>query len=357
MLANELQQSRCNLAGRFVVYKRKMNFGPNSPMAMQSAKDRQGETSGVVARAQLLDGVLIAEQIKREVAREVSHLWAEHEVKPCLAAVRVGDDAASAVYVRNKIRACDEVGIRSEHHALPVKTSASELLNLIVSLNTREDVDGILVQLPLPGGIDEGKVIETIDPEKDVDGFHPFTIGRLSMGRPTFVPCTPAGIIELLDRSNIPIAGTNACVVGRSQIVGRPMAQLLLQRDATVTICHSKTRDMASITRQADLLVVAIGRPGFIGREYIKPGATVVDVGMNKLTDAATARRLFGPEADYRLEVISKRGYTLVGDVNPAEADEVAGRRTPVPGGVGLLTVAMLMRNTVMAARMRRGME
>jgi methylenetetrahydrofolate dehydrogenase (NADP+)/methenyltetrahydrofolate cyclohydrolase len=277
-------------------------------------------------------------------------------VKPCLAAVRVGDDAASAVYVRNKIRACDEVGIRSEHHALSATTTASELLDLIASLNTRDDVDGILVQLPLPNGIDEAKVIETIDPEKDVDGFHPVTIGRLSMGRPSFVACTPAGIIELLDRFKIPIAGTNACVVGRSQIVGRPMAQLLLQRDATVTICHSKTRDMASITRQADLLVVAIGRPGFIGREHIKPGATVVDVGMNKVTDAATARRLFGAEADDRIDVISKRGYTLVGDVNPAEADEVAGRRTPVPGGVGLLTVAMLMRNTVRAAQQRRGL-
>jgi len=323
-------------------------------MAMQSAKDSKGESAAVTARAQLLDGAVIAAQIKNEVAREVAQLWADDEAKPCLAAVRVGDDAASAVYVRNKIRACEEVGIRSEHHALPAETSESDLLNLIASLNARADVDGILVQLPLPAGIDEVKVIEAIDPEKDVDGFHPVTIGRLSMGRPSFVPCTPAGILELLDRSNIPIAGTNACVVGRSQIVGRPMAQLLLQRDATVTICHSKTRDLASISRQADLLVVAIGRPGFIGKEHIKPGATVIDVGMNKITDATIARRLFGVEADKRLEVISKRGYTLVGDVNPAEADEVAGRRTPVPGGVGLLTVAMLMRNTVRAARQRR---
>ena len=324
---------------------------------MQSAKNSQNEAAGVSGKAQPLDGGVIAEQIKREVAQEVIRLWTEHEVKPCLAAVRVGDDAASAVYVRNKIRACDEVGIRSEHHALPAETSADELLNLIASLNTRDDVDGILVQLPLPREIDEGKVIETISPEKDVDGFHPVTIGRLSMGRPTFVPCTPAGIIELLDRSGIAIAGTNACVVGRSQIVGRPMAQLLLQRDATVTICHSKSRDLAAITRQADLLVVAIGRPGFVGREHIKSGATIVDVGMNKVTDKATARWLFGDEAAQRLKVISKRGYTLVGDVNPAEADEVAGRRTPVPGGVGLLTVAMLMRNTVMAARLIRGIS
>jgi len=267
----------------------------------------------------------------------------------------VGDDAASAVYVRNKIRACEEVGIRSEHHALPANTSAIELLDLISSLNERGDVDGILVQLPLPLEIEESSIIEAIDPEKDVDGFHPINIGRLAMGRPTFAPCTPAGIVELLVRSNIPIAGANSCVVGRSQIVGRPMAQLLLQRDATVTICHSRTRDLAGVTRQADLLVVAIGRPGFIGREHIKPGATVVDVGMNKITDAETVRRMFGDQAQQRLDVVSKRGYTLVGDVNPSEADEVAGRRTPVPGGVGLLTVAMLMRNTVNAARQRRG--
>lgn len=320
---------------------------------MQSARDSQNETT---RRAELLDGAVIAEQIKQEVAREVEQFVAAHAVKPCLAAVRVGDDAASAVYVRNKIRACEEVGIRSEHHALPATTTVIELMDLIASLNTRGDVDGILVQLPLPGEIDETRIIEAIDPEKDVDGFHPVSIGRLSMGRPTFVPCTPAGIVELLERCDIPIAGERACVVGRSQIVGRPMAQLLLQRDATVTICHSRTRDLASVTSQADLLLVAIGRPGFIGREHIKLGATVIDVGMNRVTDEDTARRLFGSEAEKRLKTISKRGYTLVGDVNPAEADEIAGRRSPVPGGVGLLTVAMLMRNTVKAARQRRGL-
>jgi methylenetetrahydrofolate dehydrogenase (NADP+)/methenyltetrahydrofolate cyclohydrolase len=307
-------------------------------------------------RAAMLDGATIAEQIKQEVRRDVEHLVNEHDVKPCLAAIRVGDDAASAVYVRNKIRACEEVGIRSEHHALPATTTAIELLDLVMSLNRRSDVDGILVQLPLPVEIDESVIIEAIDPEKDVDGFHPVNIGRLSMGRPTFAPCTPAGIIELLVRSQIPIAGASACVVGRSQIVGRPMAQLLLQRDATITICHSRTRDLAAVTRQADLLIVAIGRPGLIGREHIRPGATVIDVGMNKVTDAATVRQMFGDKAESRVEIISKRGYTLVGDVNPSEADEVAGRRTPVPGGVGLLTVAMLMRNTVNAARQRRGL-
>ena len=321
---------------------------------MRPATDSEIESP---RRAELLDGKAIADQIRQEVARDVERLMAEHQVKPCLAAVRVGDDPASAVYVRNKIRACEEVGIRSEHHALAATTTAIELLDLINSLNMRAEVDGILVQLPLPGEIDEARIIEAIDPAKDVDGFHPLTIGRLSMGRPTFVPATPAGIIELLDRSRILISGVNACVVGRSQIVGRPVAQLLLQRDATVTICHSRTRDLPAVTRQADILVVAIGRPGFIGREHIKPGATVIDVGMNKVADETVARSLFDAETAKRLEIISKRGYTLVGDVNPAEADEVAGKRTPVPGGVGLLTVAMLMRNTVKAARQRRGLE
>ena len=310
-----------------------------------------------IRRAELLDGAAVAAEIKQQVTREVQQFLSEHGVRPGLAAVRVGDDAASAVYVRNKIKACEEVGIRSEHLALPSTTSSNELLEVVTTLNKRDDVDGILVQLPLPAGIDESQIIEAIDPEKDVDGFHPVSIGRLSAGRPTFVPCTPAGIVELLERSAIPIAGVNACVVGRSQIVGRPMAQLLLQRDATVTICHSRTRELAAVTRQADLLVVAIGRAGLIGREHIKPGATVVDVGMNRVTDESTARRLFGDEAEHRLEIIAKRGYTLVGDVNPTEADEVAGCRTPVPGGVGLLTVAMLMRNTLKAAKMRRATE
>ncbi len=322
---------------------------------MQSTQHTEQENHNNPGRAQVLDGAIIADQIKREVAQEVAALQAKYQTQPCLAAVRVGDDPASAVYVRNKIRACEEAGIRSEHHALGADTSGAELLRVIASLNARDDVDGVLVQLPLPKGIAEDQVIGAIDPMKDVDGFHPVTVGRLAMGAPTFVPCTPAGIIELLERYQITIAGTNACVVGRSQIVGRPMAQLLLQRDATVTICHSKTRDLPEVTRQADLLVVAIGRAGFIGREHIKPGATVIDVGMNRVTDEATARKLFGADAEKRIEVIAKRGYTLAGDVNPAEAAEVAGRLTPVPGGVGLLTVAMLMKNTLKAAELRRG--
>ena len=211
------------------------------------------------------------------------------------------------------------------------------------------------MQLPLPKQVDEASIIEAVDPARDVDGFHPANVGLLAMGRPRFVPCTPAGIIELLERNQIEIAGANACVVGRSQIVGRPVASLLLQRHATVTICHSRTRDLPSVTRQADILVAAIGRPGFIRGDFIKPGATVIDVGVNKITDEQEARALFGGEAEKRVAAIAHRGYTLVGDVHPAEADLVAGHRTPVPGGVGLLTVAMLMRNTLQAAKWRRG--
>ena len=296
-----------------------------------------------------LEAAELAARIKEEVKAEI-----EGGVRASLAAVRVGDDPASAVYVRNKIRACEEVGIRSEQHALPESTTTEQLLELITSLNTRDDVDGILTQLPLPRHIDETAIIEAMNPLKDVDGFHPVNAGRLALGRPVLVPCTPAGIIELLDDRGVEIRGTNACVVGRSQIVGRPMAQLLLQRDATVTICHSRTRDLAAVTRTADLLIVAIGRTGFIGRDHIKPGATVIDVGMNKVSDVDEVRRLFGDEAEKRLEVVAKRGSTLVGDVNPAEAAEVAGMLTPVPGVVGLLTVAMLMKNTLKAARLRR---
>jgi len=306
-------------------------------------------------QTQLLDGSIVAERIKQQVKSEVELLNENINVSPGLAAIRVGDDPASAVYVRNKIRASEEVGIRSEHHALPATTTTEELLGLINTLNSRDDVDGILAQLPMPAGIDETLIIEAIDPAKDVDGFHPINIGRLAMGQPALVPCTPAGIIELLDYYEIELKGINACVVGRSQIVGRPMAQLLLQRDATVTICHSRTRDLSAVTSAADLLVVAIGRAGMIRGDYIKPGATVIDVGMNKVTDVNEVTALFGDAAEKRLDIVAKRGYTLVGDVNPAEAGAIAGRLTPVPGGVGLLTVAMLMKNTLKAAKLRRG--
>lgn len=317
-----------------------------NPMTMQNEE----------RRAQILDGARVAEEIKREVTDEVVRLKNEYGVVPCLAVVRVGEDPASAVYVRNKVRTSHALGLRSEHHALPAETTTEELLALVLRLNERDDVDGLLVQLPLPRNVDERRIVEAIDPAKDVDGFHPVNVGRLSLGQETLAPCTPLGIIELLERNGITIRGANACIVGRSQIVGRPVAQLLLQRDATITICHSQTRDLPSITRQADILIAAIGRAGFIRGEHIKPGATVIDVGINRVSDEAAARELFGEEALKRLKVIAERGYTLVGDVHPAEADRVAGWRTPVPGGVGLLTVAALMRNTIKAARWRRGL-
>ncbi|HVF54569.1 MAG TPA: bifunctional methylenetetrahydrofolate dehydrogenase/methenyltetrahydrofolate cyclohydrolase FolD [Pyrinomonadaceae bacterium] len=305
-------------------------------------------------RAEILGGAEVAEEIKREVAVEVAQLEREAGVRPCLVVVRVGEDPASAVYVRNKVRTSEALGFHSEHRALSAETSTEQLLSLIAELNERDDVDGILVQLPLPRAVDETRVLEAVDPVKDVDGFHPINVGRLALGQQALAPCTPAGVIELLERNAIDISGARACVVGRSNIVGRPLAQLLLQRDATVTICHSRTRDLASVTREADILIAAIGRPAFIRAEHIKPGATVIDVGINKVTDEETASALFGAETEKRLRIIKERGYTLVGDVHPAEADAVAGRRTPVPGGVGLLTVAMLMKNTVQAARRRR---
>jgi len=308
-------------------------------------------------RAELLNGKVAADAIKKEVADEVRRLKETAGLAPTLAAVLVGDDPASAVYVRNKVRACEEVGITSRQLVLRDSISREELLHFIKELNDDSELDGILVQLPLPKQIDDSLVIRAIDPAKDVDAFHPTNVGLLAMGKPRFIPCTPAGIIELLERNNIEIAGANACVVGRSQIVGRPVANLLLQRHATVTICHSRTRDLPSITRQADILVAAIGRPGFVRGDFIKPGATVIDVGVNRLTDVAQARDFFGAEADKRIAAIAEKGYTLVGDVHPAEADLIAGKRTPVPGGVGLLTVAMLMKNTLQAAKWRRGLD
>jgi methylenetetrahydrofolate dehydrogenase (NADP+) / methenyltetrahydrofolate cyclohydrolase len=332
------------------------------PESRRQAKEAAAETvtaavTETITKAKLMEGAALAEEIKRRVASRVEQLVRERDVRPCLAVVRVGEDPASAIYVRNKVKASEELGLRSEHHALGVETTTEELLGLISQLNMREEVDGILVQLPLPAGIDEMRVLEAVDPAKDVDGFHPVNVGLLAMGQPVIAPCTPAGIIELLLYNRVEIRGANACVVGRSRIVGRPLAQLLLQRDATVTICHSRTRDLASVTSRADILVAAIGRPGFIRAEHIKPGATVIDVGINRVSDEGEARELFGEAADKRIEVIGKRGYTIVGDVHPSEALRVAGHLTPVPGGVGLLTVAMLMQNTLTAATRRRGLE
>jgi methylenetetrahydrofolate dehydrogenase (NADP+)/methenyltetrahydrofolate cyclohydrolase len=303
----------------------------------------------------ILSGKEIAEAIKREVAEEVRNLEAAHGFRPLLTVVRVGEDAASAVYVGSKVKTSEELGMLSEHLHLAAETSHAELLRIVRELNDRPDVDGILVQLPLPPQIDEREILESIDPEKDVDGFHPINVGRLSQGRKALAPCTPAGVIEILKRSGIKIAGAHAVIIGRSNIVGKPMAMLLLQENATVTVCHSRTKNLAEIAAQADILVAAIGRAGFVRAEHIKPGATVVDVGINNVSDEAEARELFGDdELEKRLNTIVKRGFTLVGDVNPKAAREKAGNFTPVPGGVGLLTVAMLMKNTVEAAKMRR---
>jgi methylenetetrahydrofolate dehydrogenase (NADP+) / methenyltetrahydrofolate cyclohydrolase len=303
----------------------------------------------------ILSGKDIAESIKSEVSADIARLKTEHGFTPCLAVVRVGDDPASAVYVGNKVKTSEAIGLLSEHHHLPADVSHAELLALVKDLNSRDEVDGILVQLPLPEQINDREILEAIDPEKDVDGFHPVNVGRLSQGEKALVPCTPAGVIEILKRSGIEIAGRNAVIVGRSNIVGKPMAMLLLQENATVTICHSRTKNLPEMTRQADILVAAIGRAGFIRGEHIGEGATVIDVGINNVSDVDFARELFGDEdIEKRLAAIEKRGFTLVGDVNPKEAIEKAANFTPVPGGVGLLTVAMLMKNTVEAARMRR---
>lgn len=305
--------------------------------------------------ARILSGKEIAEAIKREVAEDVKTLAEKHAIRPCLAVVRVGEDAASAVYVGSKVKTSEELGMISEHHHLSENVSHEELLNLVKDLNNRDEVDGILVQLPLPTQIDEREILEAIDPEKDVDGFHPINVGKLSQGQKSLVPCTPAGVIEILKRSEINIAGEHAVIIGRSNIVGKPMAQLLLRENATVTICHSRTKNLAEIASQADILVAAIGRAGFVRAEHIKQGATVVDVGINNVSDADFAKELFDEtELGKRLNTIAKRGFTIVGDVNPKEAKAKAANFTPVPGGVGLLTVAMLMKNTVEAAKMRR---
>ncbi|WP_058187248.1 bifunctional 5,10-methylenetetrahydrofolate dehydrogenase/5,10-methenyltetrahydrofolate cyclohydrolase [Terracidiphilus gabretensis] len=301
----------------------------------------------------ILDGAPIAAQIKQEVAEEVKEL-ARRGVRPGLAAVLVGHVPASEIYVRSKVQACEELGLYSDLITPPETVTTEDMLDLIAALNSRDDIDGILVQLPLPKQVDAKVLLDAVDPAKDVDGFHPVNAGRLQAGRPALAPCTPAGVIEILKRSGIPIAGANAVVVGRSDIVGKPAAMLLLHENATVTICHSKTRDLAAVTRGADILVAAIGRPGFVTLEMVKPGATIIDVGINRVTDPAEFEKFFAGNAK-REAAFAKRGSVVIGDVHPA-AFEVSGAYTPVPGGVGLLTIAMLMSNTVRAARMRRGL-
>ena len=302
--------------------------------------------------ATILDGNKIAAEIRAEVASEVKEMAAAG-LRPGLAVVLVGHNPASEIYVRGKVKSCEEVGIYSEKLTPPDTISTEELLDLVLELNRRDEIDGILVQLPLPPQVDSKKILMAVDPAKDVDGFHPVNVGFLSTQRPGLVPCTPAGVMEILKRSHIPVAGQEAVVVGRSDIVGKPAAMLLINANATVTVCHSKTRDLPGVCRRADILVAAIGRAGMITRDFVKPGATVIDVGMNKVTERAEFDRLFAGNAK-REESFRAKGSTLVGDVHP-NAAEVAGAITPVPGGVGPLTIAMLMSNTVKAARMRRG--
>ena len=296
--------------------------------------------------ATILEGVEVAAAIQADVRREVEALRARG-VTPGLGVLLVGDDPASAVYVRNKTRACEELGLRHETLRLPASVSTAEVAAHVEDLNRRPEIHGILVQLPLPSGLDAERLLDLVDPGKDVDGFHPDNVGRLVQKRPRFVPCTPAGILELLRRRGIPSRAAHAVVVGRSDIVGKPMGLLLLHADATVTFAHSRTRDLAAVTREADILVVAVGRPGLIRREHVREGAVVIDVGMNRLERPEEARELLGPE---RLADFVRRGHALVGDVHFPQVAEVAGALTPVPRGVGPLTIAMLMRNTAQAA-------
>jgi len=303
--------------------------------------------------ARVLDGAGIASAIKEEVKAQVREL-AGLGIRPGLAAVLVGHVPASEIYVRSKVQACEELGIYSELITPPETVTTEEMLDLVAALNDRDEVDGILIQLPLPKQVDAKALLDAVSPAKDVDGFHPINAGKLQAGRPALAPCTPAGVIEILRRSGIPMSGQRAVVVGRSDIVGKPAAMLLLNENATVTICHSKTRDLGAVTREADILVAAIGRPGFITPEMVKPGATIIDVGINRVTDRAEFERFFAGNSK-REAGFAKRGSVVIGDVDPA-AFEVAGAYTPVPGGVGLLTIAMLMANTARAAKMRRGL-
>ena len=301
--------------------------------------------------ARVLDGLKIRDEIFAELKTEIAALHAQG-VRPGLAAVLVGENPASQIYVKSKIAACEQLGMASWLHAPPASVSTEYMLQLVRDLNADDNVDGILIQLPLPAQVDAKRVLEAVDPAKDVDGFHPVSMGRLVSNRPGLVACTPAGCMEMLRRNAIAIAGANAVVLGRSDIVGKPMALLLLHANATVTICHSKTRDLPEVIRRADILVAAIGKAGFVQADWVKPGAAVIDVGTNKVTDAVEAVRLLGnfPE---RLEKFRAKGNALVGDVHP-DAVQVAGALSPVPGGVGPMTITMLMNNTVKAARLRR---
>jgi methylenetetrahydrofolate dehydrogenase (NADP+)/methenyltetrahydrofolate cyclohydrolase len=302
--------------------------------------------------ARILDGNKIRDEIKSEILQQIADLkrWG---VTPGLAAVLVGDNPASQRYVRNKVKTCETLGLFSEKIERPKETTTEELLKLVRDLNRRKEIDGILIQLPLPPQIDTKRVLMAVDPAKDVDGLHPVNVGNLVAGRAGFVPCTPAGILQILKRAKVEIKGGRAVVIGRSDIVGKPVAMLLLHEHATVTICHSRTRDLPAVAREGDILVAAIGKAAFVTADFIKPGATVIDVGQNLLTTEEAVREVFH-DATGPLEALKRKGSVLVGDVQPEDAMEKAGAFTPVPGGVGPLTIIMLMSNTIEAARLRR---
>ncbi len=299
--------------------------------------------------ARILDGAALARSLRAETAARALELRSRLGRPPGLAVILVGNDPASSVYVRSKRRACEEIGIASFGYELPATTSQEQLLQLVDSLNRDPTVDGILVQLPLPPQLSAQEVLAAVDPAKDVDGFHPINVGRLWNDEPGFVPCTPRGVMVLLERSGLSLSGKRAVVVGRSNIVGKPMAALLLRAHATVTIAHSRTAELASVCREADLVVAAVGRPGLLGLEAVRPGATVVDVGINRLTDPALGKKLLGSNAQ-RWARFEAEGKALVGDVDFEAVAPIAGAITPVPGGVGPLTVAMLLENTLDAA-------
>jgi methylenetetrahydrofolate dehydrogenase (NADP+)/methenyltetrahydrofolate cyclohydrolase len=306
--------------------------------------------------ARVLDGAVVANAIRSEVAPGVAAFTARAGRPPGLGIILVGDDPASAIYVRNKLKSGAEAGLRTDLEQMPATTSLPELLAVVDRLNHSEVHDGILVQSPLPAAMGEDaerRVFDAVRPEKDVDGLHPVNVGYLVQNRANLVGCTPAGVIELLDRSNIAIAGARAVVIGRSDIVGKPMALLLLHRHATVTICHSRTKDLAAVAAEADILIAAIGRPGFVTPAFVKPGAAVIDVGTSQVCDRTLVERLFPPDSRRR-HAFARRGSIVVGDVHPDVA-EIAGALSPVPGGVGPLTIAMLLKNTLSAAQERAG--
>ncbi len=320
---------------------------------MSTATTLPVEASATSTTPRILDGVAIAAEIKAEVGLEVAAL-ARQGICPGLAVILVGHVAASEIYVRSKVKTCHELGIYSEMLTPPDTITTEEMLDLVASLNARDDIDGILIQLPLPKHVDTRRLLGAVLPDKDVDGFHPVNAGRLQTGQPALAPCTPAGIMEILRRSNIPVAGQNAVVIGRSNIVGKPTALMLLNASATVTVCHRHSKEIIPFTRRADILIAAAGRPGLITREMIKPGAVLIDVGINRISDEAEMKALFGDDPA-RAATFAKRGSVVAGDIHP-DACQLSSAYTPVPGGVGALTIAMLMQNTVTAARLRRGL-